>query len=122
MAATVDSSLVYVHGGMIEQHVVLSSLVSDQTETITINTGLGAPNKVAPFDVGFEYTAGCTDGSALHAPEHLVASDSTSGNTVAVRARVESGGDITGAKLKVKIRWLEVARQDGQSINSANNT
>jgi hypothetical protein len=119
MAATVDSSKVFVHGGLIEQHTVLSALTSDLTETIAIAYTKGAPYKTAPLDVTFEQTAAATDGSPVTA-EHLLASDSTSGNTIAIKARVGPGEDISGAKLKVKIRFLNAARQDSQSITTDN--
>jgi hypothetical protein len=121
MAATVDSSTVHVHGGMITQHTTLSALTSDLTESVAFTTGLGAPNIVAPFEVDWECLTPPTSGDLL-LMNRVYASDSTSGNTVAVKFKVPAGGDITGAVVKVKLRWLAIFRQDGQSISSDNNT
>src|SRR5688500_5657969 len=116
MAATVDSEKVIPHGAMTEQHSVYSSLTSDALETLTIRTALGAPDKTPVLDVSFEQTAPATSGHQCTF-EHKVSSDSTSGNPVAWIARVASGGDIAGAKVKVKVRWQHSARQDGNSIS-----
>ena len=121
MAATLDSEKVIPHGAMIEQHSIYSGLTPDAAETLTIRTALGAPDKTPVLDVSFEQTVGATSGDQCTF-EHIVASDSTSGNTVAWRARVEAGGDISGAKVKVKVRWHASARQDGNSISADNNT
>jgi hypothetical protein len=121
MAATVDSSRVFVHGDMIEQHTVLSALTDGATETVTLLVNSGVPTVTAPLDVNFEQTVDATSGTNVGAV-HLVASDSTSGNTVAVRFRVAGGEDISGAKVKVKLRWLNVARQDGQSLSQDNDS
>jgi hypothetical protein len=121
MAATLDSEYVIPLGQMIEQHSSYSSLTSDASETLTIRTALGAPNKTPVLDVAFEQTAAATSGDMVSF-EHIVASDSTSGNTVAWKARVAPGADIAGAKVKVKVRWHASARQDGQTISSDNNT
>lgn len=121
MAATLDSEYVIPLGQMIEQHSSYSVLTSDAAETLTVRTAFGAPNKTPVLDVAFEQTAGCTDGSQVTF-EHVLASDSTTNNTVAWKARCAAGGDIAGAKVKVKVRWHSSARQDGQSITSDNNT
>lgn len=121
MAATLDSETVIPFGSLVEQHSVYSSLTSDLAETLTVRTALGAPDKTPVLDVSFEQTVGATDGS-ICTFEHILASDSTSGNTVAWRARVPPAGDISGAKVKVKVRWLTAARTDGQSISQDNNT
>jgi hypothetical protein len=120
-AATVSSSTVHVHGGMITQHVTLSVLTADQTESIAVNTGLGAPDKVAPFEVEWECLTPATSADPV-SMSRVYASDSTTGNTVAVKFTTPALGDITGAVVKVKLRWLSVFRQDGQSISSDNNT
>ncbi len=121
MAATVDSGFVYVHGGLIEQHTVLSALTDSATESIALLTSQGVPTNTAPLDVSFEFTQGATSGDQLTA-EHVLASDSTSGDTVAVRIRTPIGGDPAGAKVKVKIRFLNVARQDGSSLSQDNDS
>lgn len=121
MAATLDSEKVVPLGAMIEQHSVYSGLTSDLLETLTVRTAQGAPDKTPVLDVSFEQTAGAINGD-LVTFEHKVASDSTSGNTVAWVARVAQNGDISNAKVKVKVRWHASARQDGQSLTSDNNT
>jgi hypothetical protein len=117
-AAVVDSSKVFVHGGMVEQHTVLSALTSAQAEDIAIKYQSGAPYKTAPLDVSFEWLVLPTTG--IGQGFHILASDSTSGNTVQVKAIVEVGGNIASAVLKVKIRWLAAARRDGQSTGQDN--
>lgn len=100
-AATVDSSTPLLTGSFgLLYSVQLSSLTSDQVETVNIPQP--RPDSVSPTFVLPLVTAGATDGSMVTA-EWVKASDVAASETVAVRARVAGGGDITGAKLTVFI-------------------
>ena len=70
----------------------LSALESD----VLVNVDHNGPSGAAASLVIPVVTTGATDGSQVTA-EWIKGSDSTTNNTVAVRARVETGGDITGA-------------------------
>lgn len=100
-AATVDSAVPVLTGSWGELYAVqLSSLTSDQLENVAIPQP--RPDSVSATFVLPLVTAGATDGSMVTA-EWIKASDVAASETVAVKARVAVGGDITGAKLTVLI-------------------
>ena len=76
--------------------VQLSVLTSDQAEDVAHH----GPSGCSPFLVLPVVTVGTTSGDPVTC-EWVKASDSTSNNTVRVKARVGAGEDIAGAKLTV---------------------
>jgi hypothetical protein len=119
-AATVESHTVTNHGGLITQTTIITSMTSGTAADVPVATTYGAPNKTAPNEVYAVTTVAATTGVVTY--EHTQASDSVSGNTVCITPRVEVGGNIASAKAKVVMKWINVARQDGQSISSDNNS
>ena len=95
-AATVDESKYELAVPFSITRVQLSALTSDQNEDVAHK----GPSGASPFLVLPVVTVGAADGSQVTA-EWIKASDSTANNTVRVKARVATGGDITGAKLTV---------------------
>ncbi len=84
----------------------LSVMTSGQLESVAH----GGPSGIAPTWVAFETVTGATTGDPV-AYEHIAASDSTSNNTVAVRAVVAPGADIAGATVRVLCGFI--ARASG---------
>lgn len=104
MAATVDSALNFATGSAFEAYTVqLSALVSDAVETVTVP--LARPNSTTVGLVLPIVTTGATSGDQVTV-EWVKASDSATNGTVAVRARVAAGGDITGAVITVYILYF----------------
>lgn len=95
-AATVDEKKVEAAVPFVITRIQLSSLTSDQNEDVAHQ----GPSGVAPLMVLPVVTVGATTGDQITA-EWIKASDSTTNNTVRVKARVAAGGDISGAKLTV---------------------
>lgn len=83
------------------QEFLLSSLTSHQNEDVAH----GGPSGVAPSFMQYEVQTAATTGHVV-ALEHIRASDDTSNNTIRLRAKVEDGGDITGAVLRVWVYFL----------------
>lgn len=81
-----------------------SSLVSDKIESLSH----GGPTGATVSAVEFEITTRPTDGSQLSC-EHVSASDSTTGNTIALRFWVQPGGSIDGAVVRVRVRFRAMA-------------
>jgi hypothetical protein len=100
-AATVDYSAPSFGGSVFECYEVrLSALTSDQLETVTLPPSRA--DSVSPLIVLPLVTTGATSGDPVTV-EWVRDSDVAASETVAVRARVGVGGDITGAKLSVFI-------------------
>lgn len=96
-AATVDYKRTSVAGSDFQlQEMRLSSLTSGQLE----NVAHGGPNGVACLLVLPEVVTPTTSGDPVSV-EHVVASDDTTNNTLALRFRVPPAGDITGAVVKI---------------------
>lgn len=96
MAAT-QSAFKTVQWPTTQKIVVLSVLVSEQSETITH----GGPARV-PDNVRFAWVQQPTNRCAITPYWHQ---DSDSTTAVTVSAVTEAGGDITGAELQVTIEW-----------------
>jgi hypothetical protein len=106
-AATVDYARTVVAGSdFLLQEIRLSSLTSDQAEDVAH----GGPSGVAPLLVLSSVTTAATTGDQITV-EHHKASDSTTNNTMRVKARVAAGGDISGAK--VTLYALFIGRASG---------
>ena len=104
-AATVNTAVVETaHGISHISRIELSSLTSDQYEDIAHK----GPSGAACLFVLPLVSAGATDGSQVTG-EWVKASDSTASNTVRVRYRVASGGDISGAVATVLVFFLKQA-------------
>lgn len=95
-AATVDEFKVELGVPFVVTRVQLSALTSDQNEDVAHR----GPSGCAPFLVLPQVTVGATSGDQVTC-EWVKASDNTANDTVRVKARVASGGDITGAKVTV---------------------
>lgn len=95
-AATTSEAKVLLAVPYVISTVQLSVLTSDQNEDVSHQ----GPSGRSPFLVLPMVTAAATSGDQVTA-EWVRASDSTSNDTVRVKARVASGGDISGAKLTV---------------------
>jgi hypothetical protein len=99
MAATVDSRVPLLTGTQFEVHkVVLSSLVSDQLENVAHGGPSGAN---ASFVLPIVITSATSNDPVT--VEWISGSDSTSNNTIAIKAKVAAGGDISGAKVALII-------------------
>ena len=95
-AATVDEYKVELAVPYVITRNQLSALTSDQAEDVSHR----GPSGCSPFLVVPVVTVGATSGDQIVC-EWVKASDNTTNNTVRVKARVASGGDITGAKITV---------------------
>jgi hypothetical protein len=103
-AATIDESKVETSVPLCITRVQLSALTSDQNEDVAH----GGPSGAVPLLVIPVVTVGAATGDQVTA-EWIKASDSTSNNTVRVKARVAAGGDIAGAKLSVFVVFANMA-------------
>lgn len=95
-AATVDEYKVELAVPYVITRTQLSSLTSDQAEDVAHR----GPSGCSPFLVLPVVTVAATSGDAVSC-EWIKASDSTTNNTVRVKAKVGPGGDIAGAKITV---------------------
>ncbi len=91
------------------QEFLMSVMTADQAEDVTH----GGPSGVAPYKVSYEIYTPATTGHIVTL-EHHGASDDTSNNTVRLKPRVETGGDITGCVLKV---WCHFIARSQNSLN-----
>ncbi len=111
--ATVDNRSSYSEGMLFVERVTLSGLTADYLANIP---HYGPPG-VAPKSVTFELTTPSDSGS----PAYLEWNGSdTTNNEVDIRFSTEMGGNLTGMKGDLVMKWLEVAPQNRDSIATDN--
>jgi hypothetical protein len=103
MAATVNSSALVLASPFAIYEWKLSSLVSDQQETLTHNI-----DGVAPNFVEFVVCTPATDHSNI-VMDWYQASNDTSANTIKVRLKTQADGDMSGASVIVRAHFYAMA-------------
>ena len=81
-------------------------------------TQLG-PSGTAADEITSQQTAVATDGSECTL---TYSGTDTTNDEIDIEYGVPAGGSADGATFTVRAKWYDQARQDGQSINSDNNT
>jgi hypothetical protein len=100
-----------------------TDMYTEKFEISALSAGLRAtlthtgPTGTAASEITYMQTAPATDGS----PVSLVyAGTDTTNNEIDLEFTVPAGGSLDGATFTVWAKWIDQARQDGQSINSDN--
>lgn len=110
MATTAATAVEHHSVYYLINYVDLTTIVPGETVTVTH----GGPAYSNPFMVTFETQVSATNGSPVTGIERIVASDSSTNGTVAIKVKTETGGDLTGATVRVFF-WF-TAQQDGGGV------
>jgi hypothetical protein len=117
MAATVVSNELVQSLPFPVAEVKLSGLTAALTETISFPVS-GRPEKVPLKQVELvQVVTEPTSGDPVFLG--VWASDE-SNNRFTVKLDTVNGGDLSGAVIKLRLSWLDQARQDGQSLSQDN--
>jgi hypothetical protein len=111
--ATVEAVRAFREG----DSTVIEQTLSGLTSSALVNLPTRGESALAPNRVDFTVTTKPTDGSAVSMVWE--ASDTTD-TEVDLRFRADGGGSLSGCILKVYLKYLDEARQDGTSINTDN--
>lgn len=75
----------------------------------TVDVSHGGPSGVKPEFINWSTSVEATNGSPVVSVEHIRGSDNTTNNTARVRVKTETGGDLTGATVRVLFFFTSAA-------------
>ena len=104
--ATTQSSVGYVDWG--DGHVETAVDLSTIDPGASLNVSHGGPSGATVYKVSHEVTTLPTSKDVVHVA-HVAASDSTTNNTARIVVDTTSGGDLTGAVVRVYFYFREAA-------------